>query len=453
MVEIQEISEGIGEFERIGSHSHIKGLGLKENGEAEEVSNGLVGQKKAREAAGNVVNLAKKGKLAGRAVLFAGPPGTGKTAIAVGIAEELGQDIPFVQLTGSEVFSADVDKTEILREKLRRALGVKIEETREVFEGKVANVDIQQGSTPMNPMAQIPVEASITLETEDETKNLRLGKQVAVQLQKSGIGEGDVVRIDSESGRVQSLGKCDEDWDNSADISVGDVVPKPKGDVRQEKDFTYTLTLHHIDKVNASRGSGGLMSIFGMGGQGINEDIRNAVDKQVKDWIDKGKGELIPGVLFIDEVHMLDIEAISFLNRAMEKEFAPIIVLASNRGKSKIRGTDIESPHGLPLDLLDRLLIINTKGYKSSEVKEIIKIRSREEDVKLTEDALEKLSKIGERSSMRYAVQLLAPASDIAELDDSDKIEKEHVEKAKEHFMDVGRSSNLLEKYEDEMLS
>jgi len=146
MVEIQEISEGVDEFERIGSHSHIEGLGLKESGEAEEVSDGLVGQKEARGAAGNVVNLAKKGKLAGRAVLFAGPPGTGKTAIAVGIAEELGQDIPFVQLTGSEVFSADVDKTEILREKLRRALGVKIEETREVFEGKVEAINIQQGS-------------------------------------------------------------------------------------------------------------------------------------------------------------------------------------------------------------------------------------------------------------------------------------------------------------------
>ena len=150
---------------------------------------------------------------------------------------------------------------------------------------------------------------------------------------------------------------------------------------------------------------------------------------------------------------MLDIEAISFLNRAMEKEFAPIIVLASNRGKSKIRGTDIESPHGLPLDLLDRLLIINTGSYDSEEVKEIIKIRAGEEDVDLTEKALKKLSKIGEKSSMRYAVQLLAPASDMADLDDSEKIEKKHVERAKEHFIDVGRSSSLLEEYEDEMLS
>ncbi|MFB6216611.1 MAG: RuvB-like domain-containing protein, partial [Candidatus Aenigmatarchaeota archaeon] len=102
MVEIEEVSEDVEEFDRIASHSHIHGLGLDDQGNAEDSKDGLVGQKKAREAAGHIVNLAEKGRLAGRGVLLAGPPGTGKTAIAVGISEELGQDIPFVQLSGSE---------------------------------------------------------------------------------------------------------------------------------------------------------------------------------------------------------------------------------------------------------------------------------------------------------------------------------------------------------------
>lgn len=41
----------------------------------------------AREAAGVVVDLIKSKKMAGRALLFAGPPGTGKTAIALAIAQ------------------------------------------------------------------------------------------------------------------------------------------------------------------------------------------------------------------------------------------------------------------------------------------------------------------------------------------------------------------------------
>ena len=48
-------------------------------------SQGMVGQLKARKAAGVILELIRKGKIAGRAVLMAGAPGTGKTAIAMGI--------------------------------------------------------------------------------------------------------------------------------------------------------------------------------------------------------------------------------------------------------------------------------------------------------------------------------------------------------------------------------
>ena len=49
-------------------------------------------------------------------------------------------------------------------------------------------------------------------------------------------------------------------------------------------------------------------------------------------YIDQGVAELIPGVLFIDEVHMLDIECFTYLNRALESSLAPIVVFATNRG-------------------------------------------------------------------------------------------------------------------------
>ena len=52
---------------------------------------------------------------------------------------------------------------------------------------------------------------------------------------------------------------------------------------------------------------------------------------------------------------MLDIECFSFLNRALESELAPLVVMASNRGQTRIRGTRFNSPHGIPIDLLDRL--------------------------------------------------------------------------------------------------
>ena len=47
----------------------------------------MVGQGKARKAAGMVLKMVQEGKIAGRAILFSGPPSTGKTAIALGETE------------------------------------------------------------------------------------------------------------------------------------------------------------------------------------------------------------------------------------------------------------------------------------------------------------------------------------------------------------------------------
>ena len=74
---------------RVSAHTHIKGLGLTETGIASpsSSSSGLVGQEKAREACGLIVDLIRSRKMAGRALLLAGAPGTGKTALALGIAQ------------------------------------------------------------------------------------------------------------------------------------------------------------------------------------------------------------------------------------------------------------------------------------------------------------------------------------------------------------------------------
>ncbi|GER34740.1 RuvB-like helicase 1 [Striga asiatica] len=49
-----------------------------------------VGQPYAREAAGLVVDMIRQKKMAGRALLFVVPPVLGKTALALGISQELG---------------------------------------------------------------------------------------------------------------------------------------------------------------------------------------------------------------------------------------------------------------------------------------------------------------------------------------------------------------------------
>jgi enoyl-CoA hydratase/carnithine racemase len=109
--------------QRVATHTHIKGLGLKENGEAHPMAAGFVGQEQAREACGIVVGMIRQKKMAGRALMLTGAPGTGKTALALGIAQELGTKVPFCPMVGSEVYSSEVKKTEVLMENFRRAIG------------------------------------------------------------------------------------------------------------------------------------------------------------------------------------------------------------------------------------------------------------------------------------------------------------------------------------------
>jgi RuvB-like protein 1 (pontin 52) len=104
---------------------------------------------------------------------------------------------------------------------------------------------------------------------------------------------------------------------------------------------------------------------------------------------------------------MLDIECFTYLNRALESTIAPIVVLATNRGRCPIRGTTMMSPHGIPVDFLDRLMIVRTRPYTQEEIGQIVSIRAETEHIQLDASAKELLAEIGAASSLRYVPLLV----------------------------------------------
>ena len=444
-IRIEEVKPSA--FERYGAHSHIRGLGIRD-GKVQYIADGFVGQVEAREAAYMIVKLVREGKFAGKGVLIVGPPGTGKTALAIGIARELGEDTPFVAISAAEIYGAEVKKTEFLMRALRKAIGIRYREWRRVYEGVVKSLDIRYGRHPYNPYIQVPISATIRLRTADDEKTLRVPQEIAVQLVEFGVEEGDVIMIDEETGRVSVVGRGEEK--EEYDVRVKRRVELPKGPVYKEKEIVRFFTLADLDDYFAKQRGLITATIFGFVDitREIPEEVRRQTDEWVRKAIEQGNAELVPGVLFIDDAHLLDMEAFAFLSRAIESELAPILILATNRGIAKIYGTDIESPHGIPRDMLDRLVIIRTRPYNKQEIMDILKIKAEERKIRLSEEAVKLLGDIGEQYGLRYSVQLLDPAWIHARERESSVVEVSDVEYAKKLFVPVRESVEFVKQYE-----
>jgi len=152
-------------------------------------------------------------------------------------------------------------------------------------------------------------------------------------------------------------------------------------------------------------------------------------------------------------VHMLDIECYSYINRALEADLAPIVIMASNRGNTRIRGTTYRSPHGLPLDFLDRVVIISTQPYSPEEISQILAIRAQEEEVDLSPDALALLSKIGQESGLRYASNIITTSTLLSQKRRAKEVSIEDVQRSYRLFYDPTRSIKLVTDFEKQFIS
>lgn len=156
-------------------------------------------------------------------------------------------------------------------------------------------------------------------------------------------------------------------------------MPLPKGDVHKRKELVQDVTLGDLDAANARpQGGQDIMSVMGSlvksGRTEVTDKLRREVNKVVQSYVDQGVAEVVPGVVFIDEVrqprparpfstlltmptqvHMLDIECFTYLNALLESPMSPTVIIATNRGNALVKGTtDIVAPHGIPTDLLGR---------------------------------------------------------------------------------------------------
>lgn len=341
-------------------------------------------------------------------------------------------------------------------ENFRRAIGLRVRETKEVYEGELTELTPTEMENPLSGYGKTIVHVVIALKTVKGTKQLRLDPSIYESILKERIAVGDVIYIEANTGAVKRVGRSDA-YATEFDLEADEYVALPKGDVQKRKEVVQDVTLHDLDMANAKpQGGQDIMSVVGQLVKGrrteVTDKLRNEINRVVDKYIQQGIAELVPGVLFIDEVHMLDMECFTYLNRALESTISPHVILATNRGQSTVRGTEFDgglsagivAPHGIPLDLLDRCMIVRTLPYTDEEIRQVIRIRTATEGIAVSDDAITKLTELGTRTSLRFALQLLAPASVLANVAGRSEITIDDVSQTNGLFLDARSSARQL---------
>lgn len=106
-------------------------------------------------------------------------------------------------MVGSEVYSAEVKKTEVLAEVFRRAIGIRIKETKEVYEGELTELTPTETENPLSGYGKTISHVVISLKTVKGTKQLRLDPSIYESIMKEKVVVGDVIYVEANTGAVK----------------------------------------------------------------------------------------------------------------------------------------------------------------------------------------------------------------------------------------------------------
>ncbi|ERN16115.1 hypothetical protein AMTR_s00030p00197350 [Amborella trichopoda] len=118
-------------------------------------------------------------------------------------------------MVGSEVYSSEVKKKDVLRKNFRRAIDLCNRENKDVYEG------------------------------EARTKQLKLDLTLYDALIKKKVAVGDIIHIEANSGAVKRVGRSDA-FATEFDLDAEEYVSLPTGEVHKKKEIVHVCTFINL---------------------------------------------------------------------------------------------------------------------------------------------------------------------------------------------------------------
>ncbi|ABW98037.1 ruvb-like 1 (nucleomorph) [Hemiselmis andersenii] len=378
-------------------HSHIKGIPQIYEFSEKEFENGLIGKKNSKKAGQMIADLIKKKKRGNQIIIFTGATGAGKTALALAIAKEIGPDIPFFSTSGAEIYSSKKKKTEILSDYCRKAIGINIFENFEIYQGVLIDFLIEDNYEKKWKSSTIII--SIILRTSQGGLRLKLHDFLSKNFLKENPKIGDLIQIIPATQTVKIMGKI-----KSLESSIKNSGPVftnfPKGNVFKKKSVIQKITLLDLDYANCD-----FFEEKKYEKNEITDQLREEVDCLVSKYILEKKAEIIFGILFIDEAHILDPESLLFLTNLSEYSFSPLIILATNRE------TNFNFEKGnsslFPLEFLKKCIGVSIEPLGEKNFAKIIAVRCKNINLPITGNCLLLCGFFSETVSIRFAILLV----------------------------------------------
>nr|UXY87093.1 RuvB-like protein 1 [Cryptomonas sp.] len=380
---------------KITWHSHIKGFDLKCTDFSGFLNSGLVGQTDARLSIHIVMDLIRKNRTSGQVFLITGGSGSGKTAIGLALGKQLGTSIPFSLVNGSEFCFLNSKKTNQLIQKFRKAIGLRIVENIEFYEGEVFEID-----SSLKNKREFDIYSSliIGLRTSEGSLRIKLHDSLSEKFLQSKIKIGDIVYIEPKKCAIKIIGRSSSFYKEDEIIDCN-FISIPTGKVFKQKSLVQDITFNDLDMVNIQHFDNSFSRT-----DDVSDYLRQEVDKLVSTYLESKKACLIHGVLFIDEAHTLGFDSFCFLTKLLDLKFSPLILLSTNRTTL----IDLKNlwNSDLPLSFLDRCLTIRTKLYRKDEMAQIVTLKAKDNGIILSGRSIVNFSKISDSTSLRFSILL-----------------------------------------------